>query len=115
MKRKSNIIYGEFNMGQIDEVSSKLGGIEETQKLILRSLHTIESAYNDMREKVILHGASNEAMWKIIDNHGPRIESLEDTEHQRLGAWKLLCMIGTAIAAVGGFIGAWLSKILGLV
>lgn len=101
-------------MADIKDVDYKLGSIEATQTLILKSLHTIEDAYKETREKVILHGAAGEAMWKRLDNHEPRIESLEDTEQQRQGAWKILCILGTAIAAIGGFIGAWLSKVLGL-
>lgn len=101
-------------MAEIEDVNYKLGSIEATQRLILKSLHTIEDAYKETRDKVTLHGASNEAIWKTIEDHGPRIEALEDTDQQRKGAWKTICLIATGLATFGGIVGGWLAKVLGI-
>lgn len=106
---KPNIIYGNFSMGQIDEVSSKLGGIEATQNLILKSLHTIESAYNDTREKTTLHGSSIEAAHKRIDKMEPVLEEYETNRDKGKGMWYLV--VGAWTFLTSG-IGAYIANII---
>jgi len=108
-------MYGRFSMAEIDEVSSKLGGIEATQTLILKSVYTMETLFKDMGEKIVLHGASQDAIHKRLDSIEPRVESLEDLEQRREGAWKTICMLATGAATVFGLCGAWLAKVLGII
>jgi len=102
-------------VAEYDDLSGKVGGLEATTSHILRSVNTIEGMMQSMVEKTILYSAANEASHKRLDSLEPRVEMLEDTEQQRAGAWKTLCILGGSIATIGGLVGGWLAKVLGLV
>lgn len=105
---------GTLSMGDIDKVDYKLGSIEATQALILKSLHTIEDAYKETRDKTILHGSSLETLWKWKDTTAqPLLNEYETNRDKGKGAWKTLCMVGAAISAIGGIVGGIIAKALG--
>jgi hypothetical protein len=106
---KSTALLGDFTMPQYDEVSSKLGGIEATQTLILKSLHTIEDAYKETRDKTTLHGASLETLWKWKDETAqPLLDEYETTRDKGKGMWYVICAGWTFLS---GLAGAWASKV----
>lgn len=100
-------------MGEYNEVSGKLGGIEATQTHILRSVNTIESLVKDVVEKTILHGSSIEAAHKRLDRIEPKLETLEEVEDKRQGAWTVIVWVAGVIGTVMGFLGSYLSKFMG--
>lgn len=107
---KSNIIKGNFAMGDIDQVSNKLGGIEATQSLILKSLHTIEDAYKETRDKTTLHSASLETLWKWKDETAqPILNEYETNRDKGKGMWYVIAAGWTMLT---GGLGGYISKIL---
>lgn len=106
---------GDFSMTQIDEVSNKLGGIEATQSHILRSVNTIESLIKDISSTSILHGSSIDAAHKRLDRIEPKVDTLEETEDKRQGAWAVIVwvagLVGTAFGVLGGYIAKWIGLV----
>lgn len=102
-------------MAEIHDVSQKLGGLEATQTLILKSVNTIETLFKDVSDKVVLHGASLEAAHKRLDRVEPKVDTLEQTEDKRKGAWAVIVWIAGLVGSAFGVFGAYLAKIIGLV
>ena len=94
-------------MAQIDEVSSKLGGIEATQTHILKSLHVIENIFKDTVEKTIINTSKVDAAHARLDKIDPIIEEYETARDKGKGMWYAICALWTAVS---GFVGAVLSK-----
>lgn len=112
---KTNVIRGNFSVGQIDEFSSKLGGIESTISHILRSVNTTESLIKDVSDRAILHGSAIDAAHKRIDKIEPKVDTLEETEDKRQGAWAVIVWVAGAVGTVMGIIGGYVAKLIGLV
>lgn len=91
-------------MAQIDEVSSKLGGIEATQGHILKSLHTIESMFKDVSDKTVLHGAAIQSAHTRLDKIEPIIEEYETTRDKGKGMWYVICAGWTFVSGIAGAI-----------
>lgn len=97
-------------MGEIDQVSNKLGGLDAKVELVLKSLHTIEGAYKETRDKTTLHGASLETLWKWKDETAqPLLDEYETNRDKGKGMWYVIAAAWTMIT---GGIGGYLAKIL---
>lgn len=99
-------------MVQIDELSQKIGSIEATQGHILKSMHTIETLFKDIGEKVILHGSSVEAAHKRLDKLEPKVDILEQTEDKRQGAWAVVVWVAGIVGTVMGGLGGYVARII---
>lgn len=107
--KPSNVIKGNFSMAQIDEVSSKLGGIEATQTHILKSLHVIENIFKDTVEKTIINTSKVDAAHTRLDKIEPVIEEYETNRDKGKGMWYVIAAAWTMIT---GGLGGYIAKIL---
>lgn len=105
---RSNVVKGDFSMAQIDEVSSKLGGIEATQAHILKSIHAIERIFKDTSEKTIVNTAKIDAARARLDRLEPIVQDYQTARDKGKG---MLYVLSTLWAAVVGFVSFVISKI----
>lgn len=87
-------------MPQLDEVSSKLGGIEATQNHILKSVHAIETMFKDVGDKVVLHGASIDAAHKRLDKLEPIVDGHESKMDESKGGVKVMVWAASGISFI---------------
>jgi len=111
---KTNVIRGNFSVGEYNEVSGKLGGLEKSIEHILRSVNTTESLIKDITGTSILHGSKIDAAHTRLDKIEPKVDTLEETEDKRKGAWAVIVWVAGAVGSIMGVVGGYVAKVLGL-
>lgn len=81
---------------------------------IHRSLGQMEGRMEGIEKKITdgfesIHAKIDAA----LGDHESRIRGLEQTEQERLGAWKLLAIIGAAVGALVGLVSTFWNSIFG--